>query len=835
MKEKISKLFQQIESILATKKQSDLPENTYFLDEKTILCLPREKGDSRYPYGYNGFYLWAYQSGYICANESSFTLFPFVEDGKQPYVAFFAGIQKQSGSYMPISLTGVYPQPCENVTRYTVFSPAAVYYLCAADDMRFAVCLAVNKQNSIEITLYADNLSDEPKNIYFSSYFNPLLRYMPVEDVESKWFKQSRVIDDGFLLTSINDLSRSSHITFYAVAKRLAQNAKAIHCVTAHADFAGSKNLPLNCAKPLFYGNFPRWTRSCSFTDTAVAGDIVHYIVQPQQSIEQYISFAVTSSLEMAEGLQKQVPSKQKFEQTILEKERQDIAKQMSEEMLRMQFEGFENGIKDNVLNYFLANVIRQVESCALAKTSSVSMLGIRDVFQQIESALIWNRQDCRAKILEALNFVGVNGRVPRQYSLPAAEKQIPLLDLRAFIDQGVWIIDTLYTYLAYTGDSSILQEDCGYYIYSANTTSPTTERGSVLEHLIKIVDYLVENIDPDTNCLKILYGDWNDALDGLGTTKDKTQEFGNGVSVMATLQLCKNLVEMTEILHNYSPNQQLEEKYRSVLLSLKCGLQQNAICTDSQGQRKILHGWGEDRSYFVGSFCDVDGKSRDSASVNAYWVISGAYDWDRSIKQDILQSYNRLDSKYGIKTFEPHFEAGTPGVGRIPNLPKGTAENGATYIHATMFCIWSLFLLNEPQLAWEQLYKVLPITHEHISTSPFVMPNSYVYNEEFNMDGESMNDWYTGSATVLIKILTRCIFGINVTQNRINISPAAFFPCKSAQISLKVRNCAITLCYFNKQNSKRQIIVNGEIIAQGEFSLGIDELPDSLRIEVHD
>lgn len=835
MKEKITKLFQQIETTLEGKNPIALPDNTFFLDEKTILCLPREKGDSRYPYGYNGFYLWAYQSGYICANESSFTLFPFVEDGKQPYIAFFAGIHNQDGNYTPISMTGAYPQPCENVTRYTVFSPSAVYYLSTFEEMQFAVRIAVNKENGIEITLYANNRSKVEKKIYFSSYFNPLMRYMPVEDIESKWYKQSRVIDDGFILKSVNDLSRSSHISFYAVTKRSAPNAKAIDSVTSHADFVGYKHLPLNCAKPLFLGKFAHSSKTTSFTDTAVAGDIVHYTIQPEQSIEQYISFDVTSSLETANSFQKRLPSKEGFNQTVLESECHDNAKQNSEQMLRIQFEGFDNGINDKVFNYFISNVVRQVESCALAKTSSLSMLGVRDVFQQIESALIWNRQDCRAKILEALNFVGINGRVPRQYSLPSDENQIPLLDLRQFIDQGVWIIDTLYTYLAYTGDSSILNEECGYYIYSSNEAALTKKRDSVLEHLIRIIDYLIENIDPNTKCLKILYGDWNDALDGLGTTKDKNQEFGNGVSVMATLQLYKNLVEMAEILNKYSPNSELEEKYQSILESLKQGLQENAICKNNEGERKILHGWGEDRSYFVGSFSDVDGKSRDSASSNAYWVISGAYNWDKSLKQDILESYKRLDSKYGIKTFEPYFEVGTEGVGRIPNLPKGTAENGATYIHATMFSIWSLFVMGEPHFAWEQLYKILPITHKHISTSPFVMPNSYVYNEEFNMDGESMNDWYTGSATVLIKILIRCIFGINLTQEGIHISPTMYFPCEKAQISLKVRNSVIKVSYHNKKGEGRQILVNGRSIEQKSFYLKLDELPDYLHIEVQD
>lgn len=102
-------------------------------------------------------------------------------------------------------------------------------------------------------------------------------------------------------------------------------------------------------------------------------------------------------------------------------------------------------------------------------------------------------------------------------------------------------------------------------------------------------------------------------------------------------------------------------------------------------------------------------------------------------------------------------------------------------------------------------------------------------------MDGESMNDWYTGSATVLIKILTRCIFGINVTQESICISPAKYFPCKKAQISLKVRKCVITISYCNNQNGNRKIIVNGAAVAQKEFCLGLDELPSSLNIEVQD
>ena len=87
MKETIKSLFRRVDDALEKGGAARLPENTYFLDEKTVLCLPRKRGDSRYPYGADGFYLWVYQSGYIAANESAFTLFPLADEGKQPYVA----------------------------------------------------------------------------------------------------------------------------------------------------------------------------------------------------------------------------------------------------------------------------------------------------------------------------------------------------------------------------------------------------------------------------------------------------------------------------------------------------------------------------------------------------------------------------------------------------------------------------------------------------------------------------------------------------------------------------------------------------------------------------
>ena len=69
----IKSLFNEIHNLsLNSSSTLSLPENTYFLKDGRILCLPRKNGVSRFPYGGDGFTAWVYSSGYISINESTF-------------------------------------------------------------------------------------------------------------------------------------------------------------------------------------------------------------------------------------------------------------------------------------------------------------------------------------------------------------------------------------------------------------------------------------------------------------------------------------------------------------------------------------------------------------------------------------------------------------------------------------------------------------------------------------------------------------------------------------------------------------------------------------------
>lgn len=336
-------------------------------------------------------------------------------------------------------------------------------------------------------------------------------------------------------------------------------------------------------------------------------------------------------------------------------------------------------------------------------------------------------------------------------------------------------------------------------------------------------MDYLIINRDmDDTKCVLALYGDWNDALDGLGKSLDPSQTYGTGVSVMATLQVYQNLDEMTELFNQLEVTNKgqkvlkssydytsLSSQYKVVQEEIKNGLFKHAIDGD-----RLIHGWGDKRSYKVGSLNDPDGLSRDGLTSNAFWILSGLIKQDDFLarKDMILQAYRRLDSKYGMKTFEPYFEKGTVGVGRIPNLPKGTAENGATYIHASMFAVMSLFAVGESKLAWQELLKLIPLTHETVSVSPYVVPNSYGLNEEFHIDGESMQDWQTGSSNVMLKTIIRYVIGFEPQATGICIQPSLYQIFNSQEMVMMYLGRKMTIKHVtshNMQADQRRFFVN--------------------------
>jgi len=812
MKEKILSLLNDIENLKSKNKaEIALPENVFYLNDTDVVCMERFIGESRYPYYMDGLTLWAHSTGHIAANESNFVIFRTAALGEGATLDFWGGISN-GDEWIPVSVTGATKPLYEpvSVSRYTVYSPRCAYYIADTEKVIFALRVAVTTSKQLSFTATAINKTGEKIKTYIASYFNPILRYTNNDTPWGPLGRRAKLLENNVAkIIRYSDPEDKDPANIAIVTKSIKCDSS-VECdaTVSLANFIGAVGRSASNPVSLRLGKFPQVKKAVNTTDFGISSEIIKTELSGESSLTASFLINISHDTETCDALIDNVPDLSAIKEDI---EKQEKIEQKRLAGLNIEFSNIEDDKVNPVLfNRFIKGMQGQVNLCALGKNYSGWLLGVRDVFQQLTCAQIWNADEARAQIVRSLNFIMSNGRAPRQFSVPASDDIIPTFDIRQFIDQGLWIIETVHKYLSSTGDYSILSEKCSYYdiidekkaLYKKSDVVDT-----VLDHLVKITDFLTDKIDDRTSCLRILYGDWNDSICGMGAT-DRDEEFGTGVSVMASLQLYKLLLEMSEILAEKGGYKEKIKELLEIREKLAEGLCKFALVDDGD-KKHILHGWGDMGSYLVGSTCDTDGANRYSATGNSFWCISGLIERTPELKESIMHAYDVLDSKYGIKTVEPYFPEDMKGVGRIVNLLPGTHENSCTYVHCTTFAIMALFIMGEARRAWEQIFKVIPLTHPHVSKTSFVMPNSYCYNEEYELDGESCGDWYTGSGAVLTRCLYEYAIGIQAEIKGVRIATPDYLPTDSLNMSVKIKGADVKYTY-KKMGGERRYLVNG-------------------------
>ena len=799
-----------VESVKNLKKDKSnaLPNSSYFLNYDSIVCSPNSYGDSRYPYDNDGLVLFAHSDGYIDCVQSLTNIFRPVHGGlEQNSLALYGG-EPNGDSFTPISITGAEAQLEEKILeRYTVFTPACAYYITETEKAIFAARVYVDGDKNIRVSIGAVNKAENRK-IYLCAYMEPTLSDKMYDGIFFRMPRFAEQFENGNYILNARQANSMNYMninleTNGVVIKRYSSVAK--------NSFMGKRGGTLVNATALKKGKFLHEVKRLNTVDWTVACDMIHFEFPENAFVSMDYMLKLTTDKAVAMA---NIDTAVNSEKADIELEKAQI-REREKFTTKIEFMGDWKGDKlhSNTVNSFLRCVEKQTSFCALSKNFVGRFLGVRDVFQQLESALIWQPNECRAQIVRVMDYILEDGRAPRAVSFPVGD-EVPELLLRPHIDQGFWIIATLHTYLSYTDDYSILDEICGYF-KAEKTLGPvdfSDIKDSILCHLIKITDFLLSNVDEKTGCEKILFGDWNDALSGLGKTDDKDKEFGDGCSIMATFQMYLALCQMIDIIQKTTKDALLLERYNKYKAKIVKGVLENAIVENEQGFKRVIHGWGDKQSYYVGTFNDFDGKSRISVVSNAFAANSGMIYEFPEIKHDIAKNILQTDTKFGLLTFDEAFEPDTePFVGNIAKTTIGTYENGCTYVHAGIFGIMALFLMGYAKDSWRILEKTMVISHENVTLSSFVMPNSYCQDDYYGFNGESMGDWYTGSGTALIKEVIRYAFGIEPTISTLKIVPANYFPTDKAKIEFNVVGKRVCVNYSNNNNGKRQIIINGK------------------------
>ena len=804
----------EVKEILSMIKNTDtskrMPDSAVFLNDSMVLNFPREDGDSRYPLEYDGFTIWTHSSGYINGREGRLYTLGCGIEGDEPDIDFFAGIPLKNGKYKQISLLGLPKKNDDTSERYCVFTPYATYYFTIYEGYTFCVRVFVNKSKEAVFSVYCSNDTDDTRDILLSSYISPLICRTAIKNYGLRWQKNAKIIK--------SDINNQDTAIFrykdevYAVVKgSTTKTPKTYYRTTARLDYTGGKSRSISESRSIFNGCFEGNISTIQGVDDGVYGDIKIISLVAGESIRSDMLFSCYANPVSDEILNRKVDCVEiDNECAVIKKEKEEL-----DNVLKINFDKATDDYLDNeIFNSFISFVKRQTHFSAFTKVYGWSdQLGLRDIWQQSEPALIWAKKDFEKMAINALSIVEDNGRVPRQYG-PAVLNYPICFDLDKKPDQGMWAISTLYTYLSVTNDFDFLNKTCSFYKYPENDSNKAyvaEKSETVLEHICRMAEYLISIIAKDTGCVRVLLGDWNDALIGLGTSIDGLNEFGSGVSIMATIQVYNNLGEVAEILEKVDSEKYEEriQKFKDTRKSLLESLLKNAIVENEKGEKRIVHGWGDKQSFYVGSFCDGDGKARVSSIDHSFWLISNLLQKTPELHEMIVNNLRKTDSKYGVRTFDEKFTTDFKQLKNITTMLPGTLENAATYIHNAMFAVLGLMRSADYDFAFEQLKKLLPFTHERLSHSAFVMSNSYLYNEECGIDGESASDWQTGSAPVLLKIIINQICGFNPSFDGLTISPCGKLPFTGFTFELNNERFDISVKYV-KNDLKRKFYVNG-------------------------
>ena len=405
-----------------------------------------------------------------------------------------------------------------------------------------------------------------------------------------------------------------------------------------------------------------------------------------------------------------------------------------------------------------------------------------------------------------------LHGMFPRQFpSRWLDRKTVVRNDNRPYADSPLWLLDALTMYIRETGDTSILLE----WVQTVHLTDPEHPETSGIigaDRKLRIIEVMIEILtsyrrhvdDSPYHLAQILFGDWCDPVDMMGTSTvgdPNTRGRGRGAQVRLSAHLFLCLVNAIDLLTVPKVQENLKGVEFRVHITawkrLANQLRKNILrmawedggADFQSGFVDCIHELALDGSrpaydagqkgYTLGSMrgTDFDGVNRRLLTTQAYCLemlpvqrdyvddIPGA----SAIIQKLLRTVDSLffNPRLGLRLFSTPVSNNPDSVrllGRIGIVPPGCAENGE-YHHAQMFMhYFRLSLPQESSRVWEQFTPILSVSQDENIGGPFDMTsNSYVSDPADPHFGEGMYFGLSGSVDWIVELFQK-IAGVELS-----------------------------------------------------------------------